>query len=31
VTLREEYELMVFENRLLWKIYGLGRDEVVES
>jgi hypothetical protein len=29
VTLREEYRLRVFENRMLRRIYGPKRDEVV--
>jgi hypothetical protein len=28
LTLREEHRLMVFENRVLRRIYGLKRDEV---
>jgi hypothetical protein len=27
-TIREEHRLMVFENRVLWKIFGPKRDEV---
>jgi hypothetical protein len=28
LTLREEHRLRVFENRVLWRIFGLKRDEV---
>jgi hypothetical protein len=28
VTLREEQRLRVFENRALWRIFGLKRDKV---
>ena len=28
LTLREERRLRVFENRVLWRIFGPGRDEV---
>jgi hypothetical protein len=30
LTLREEHRLMVFENRVLRRIFGLKRDEVTE-
>jgi len=30
-TLREEYRLRVFENRVLWKIFGPRRDGVTED
>jgi hypothetical protein len=29
LTLREEHRLRVFENRVLWKIFGSKRDEVI--
>jgi hypothetical protein len=28
-TLREEQRLMVFQNRVLWRIFGLKTDEVI--
>jgi hypothetical protein len=28
LTIREEYRLRVFENRVLWRIFGRRRDEV---
>jgi hypothetical protein len=28
LTLREEHRLRVFENRVLWRIFGLKRDEI---
>jgi hypothetical protein len=31
LTLREEHRLRVFENRVLWRIFGLKRDEVTGS
>jgi hypothetical protein len=31
LTLREEYRLMVFEDRVLRRIYGLKRDEIVRG
>jgi hypothetical protein len=29
LTLREEYDLRVIENRMLWRIFGTERDEVM--
>jgi hypothetical protein len=31
LTLREEYRLSVFENRVLWRIFGPKRDDVREE
>jgi hypothetical protein len=31
LTLREEHRLRVFENRVLWRIFGPKRDEVAED
>jgi hypothetical protein len=31
LTLREEHRLRVFKNRLLWKIYGPKKDEVIRE
>jgi hypothetical protein len=31
LTLREEHILRIFENRVLRRIFGLKRDEVIES
>jgi hypothetical protein len=31
VTLQEEHRLRVFENRVLRRIFGLRRDEMIES
>jgi hypothetical protein len=31
VTLRGEHRLRVFENRVLWKIFGLKKDELTEG
>jgi hypothetical protein len=31
VTLREEHKLSVFENSVLWRIFGHKREEVVEG
>jgi hypothetical protein len=31
LTLREEHRLRVFENRVLWRIFGPKRDEVTEG
>jgi hypothetical protein len=28
LTLREEYRLRVFEKRVLWRVFGLKKDEV---
>jgi hypothetical protein len=30
-TLREEYRLRAFENRVLWRIFGRKREEVAEG
>jgi hypothetical protein len=29
--LREEHRFMVFERRMLWRIFGIKRDEVIEG